>query len=171
MPGSSAYPGALDNFAAASPTNLADLDTTGRDHDARHDDVEAAMEAVQGELGINPAGDFATVAARIAAGGYAIASVTTGTANPYTPTTAQSGGLILINHASAGTVTIGTALALTAGERIDFVQYGAGQTTFSESSVTIRSTPTKKLRAQYSAASLLCIGTNEYLLTGDLSAT
>jgi len=171
MPGSSAYPGALDNFAAASPTNLGDEDTTGRTHSERHDDVEAAVENIETELGVNPAGAFTDVAARLSNSGWLSTSVATGTANPYTPTNSQAGETVLINHASAGTVTIGTALALTAGERIDFVQYGAGQTTFSESSVTIRSTPTKKLRAQYSAASLLCIGTNEYLLTGDLSAT
>jgi hypothetical protein len=64
MPGSSAYPGALDNFAAASPTNLADSDATGRTHSERHDDVEAAVEAVQAELGTDPAGASATVKAR-----------------------------------------------------------------------------------------------------------
>lgn len=64
MPGSSTYPGTLDNFAAASPTNLADSDATGRTHSERHDDVEAAMEAVQAELGTDPAGASATVKAR-----------------------------------------------------------------------------------------------------------
>jgi hypothetical protein len=65
MPGASVYPGALDNFAEASPTNLGDNDTTGRTHSERHDDVEAAVEAVQGELGLNPSGTFATVVARL----------------------------------------------------------------------------------------------------------
>ena len=65
MAGASVYPGALDNFAEASPTNLGDNDTTGRTHSERHDDVEAAVEAVQGELGLNPSGDFATVRARL----------------------------------------------------------------------------------------------------------
>jgi len=65
MAGASVYPGALDNFAEASPTNLGDNDATGRTHSERHDDVEAAVEAVQGELGLNPSGDFATVRARL----------------------------------------------------------------------------------------------------------
>lgn len=65
MAGASVYPGALDNFAEASPTNLGDNDSTGRTHRERHDDVEAAVEAVQGELGLNPSGDFATVRARL----------------------------------------------------------------------------------------------------------
>jgi hypothetical protein len=63
--GTSVYPGALDDFAEASPPYLADEDTTGRDHPARHDDLEAAMEAVQGELGTDPAGGSATVKARL----------------------------------------------------------------------------------------------------------
>ena len=63
--GTSVYPGALDDFAEASPPYLSDDDTTGRDHPARHDDLESAMEAVQGELGTDPAGGSATVKARL----------------------------------------------------------------------------------------------------------
>jgi hypothetical protein len=66
--GTSNYPGALDNFAEASPTNLGDEDSTGRTHSERHDDLEAAMEAVQEELGTDPSGASAsTVAARFTA--------------------------------------------------------------------------------------------------------
>ena len=65
MAGSSVYPGALDNFSNNSPTNLGDNDSTGRTHSERHDDVEASVEAVQSELGLNPSGDFATVDARL----------------------------------------------------------------------------------------------------------
>lgn len=64
MPGTSAYPGALDDFALASPTNLGDSDIKGRTHSERSDDMEAAMEAVQAELGTDPAGASATVKAR-----------------------------------------------------------------------------------------------------------
>ena len=72
--GTSVYPGALDNFAEASPPYLADDDTTGRDHPARHDDLEAAMEAVQGELGTDPSGGSATVKARLDAADSTVAS-------------------------------------------------------------------------------------------------
>lgn len=65
MTGASAYPGGLDIFAKESPTTLRDLDGAGRDHPARHDDIEAAMVAVQVELGVNPSGDAPTVAARL----------------------------------------------------------------------------------------------------------
>ncbi len=67
MAGSTLYPGALDNFAEESPTNLGDNDSTSRTHSERHDDIESAMEAVQGELGTNPSGAYDTVAQRLAA--------------------------------------------------------------------------------------------------------
>ena len=47
------YPGAIDDFAEASPTYMADPDATGRTHEERHDDVESAIEAVQTVLGAN----------------------------------------------------------------------------------------------------------------------
>lgn len=67
MAGTSNYPGSLDNFSASSPANLGDDDSTARNHAERHDDLEAAMEAVQGELGVDPAGASTTVAERLAA--------------------------------------------------------------------------------------------------------
>ena len=67
MAGATLYPGGLDNFAESSPTNLGDNDSTGRTHAERHDDIESAMEAVQGELGTNPSGAYNTVAQRLAA--------------------------------------------------------------------------------------------------------
>ena len=65
MAGVTAYPGALDNFSEVSPTNLGDSDSTGRTHSERHDDVEAAVEAVETELGVNPSGSYSTVRARL----------------------------------------------------------------------------------------------------------
>ena len=64
--GTTNYPNGLDDFAGASPPNLGDNDVTGRKHTKRHDDIEAAMEAVQAELGTNPSGAAATVGAAIA---------------------------------------------------------------------------------------------------------
>jgi hypothetical protein len=63
--GVTAFPGALDDFATTSPTNLGDDDSTGRTHVERHNDTEAAIEAVQAELGTDPAGAQATVKARL----------------------------------------------------------------------------------------------------------
>lgn len=47
MAGSTDFPGAVDDFAASSPARLGDLDASGRDHDQRHDDTEAAIIAMQ----------------------------------------------------------------------------------------------------------------------------
>ena len=60
------YPGGLDSFT--NPTSGDDLDDSvgGRTHSQMHADVNDAMEAVQAELGTNPSGSEATVAARLA---------------------------------------------------------------------------------------------------------
>lgn len=47
MAGATNFPGSADDFAEASPTNLGTEDASGRTHSERHDDMEAAMEAVQ----------------------------------------------------------------------------------------------------------------------------
>lgn len=47
MAGSTSYPASADTFAKASPTYQDDPDTTGRVHSERHDDVEAAVEAIE----------------------------------------------------------------------------------------------------------------------------
>lgn len=61
------YPGGLDAFT--NPTSGDDLDDSvgGRTHSQMHADVNDALEAVEGELGVNPSGASATVAARFTA--------------------------------------------------------------------------------------------------------
>lgn len=63
----SSYPGALDAFS--NPTSGDDLSTSvgGRTHSQMHADVNDALEATQAELGVNPSGSAASVAARFAA--------------------------------------------------------------------------------------------------------
>lgn len=60
----SSYPGALDSFT--NPTSTDDLDTPGVLHDEQHANANDAIEAVQGELGVSPSGDFPSVAGRLA---------------------------------------------------------------------------------------------------------
>jgi hypothetical protein len=48
MAGATTFPGSVDNFAEASPAQTGDQDATSRTHAKRHDDMETAMEAVQG---------------------------------------------------------------------------------------------------------------------------
>lgn len=47
MAGSTNFPSSVDDFSEASPSKLGTDDTSGRKHSERHDDMEAAMEAVQ----------------------------------------------------------------------------------------------------------------------------
>ena len=87
----------------------------------------------------------------------------------YTPVTADGGKVLLVDSASATTVTINSALDLAVGDRIDLVQMGTGQVTVAASSVTLNGTPGLKLRARYSAATVLCVGADTYVLLGDLA--
>jgi hypothetical protein len=92
------------------------------------------------------------------------------TGTTYTAVSSDLNKLVTLNNSSDITVTINTSLALSAGQRIDFVQLGTGQVTFSNSSVTLNGTPGLKLRARYSSATLVCLSSNNYLLIGDLNA-
>lgn len=64
MAGTSSYPGGIDDFALSSPEDLGDVDSKGRTHSKRHDDIEAAVVAIETELGVNPSGSSGTVADR-----------------------------------------------------------------------------------------------------------
>lgn len=88
----------------------------------------------------------------------------------FVPVASDAGKLILMNKSSAQQVTVNTSLGLSVGQRIDFVQYNANQVSFVASGVNLRATPGSKLRAQWSACSLICMTSGEYLLTGDLTA-
>jgi hypothetical protein len=60
------YPGALDSLT--NPTATDTLDSVTVPHASQHTDINDAVEAIEGELGTNPKGSFATVKARLAAG-------------------------------------------------------------------------------------------------------
>jgi hypothetical protein len=89
----------------------------------------------------------------------------------YTLVTADAGELVLIDSATDEDVTVDGSLDLTVGQRIDLLRMGAGEVTVVASSpATVNGTPGLKLRAQYSAATILCVGTDAYVLLGDLKA-
>lgn len=77
--------------------------------------------------------------------------------------------MVTLTSGSAITLTVNSSLGLTAGQSIDIIQLGAGQVTVSASGVTLNGTPGLKLRAQYSAATVYCVGSNSYVVIGDLS--
>jgi hypothetical protein len=98
-------------------------------------------------------------------------TISTKSAN-YTLDTADAGYLLKCTSGSSTQILIPTnaAEAFSIGQRVDILQHGAGQVTVApDTGVTLRATPTGKLRAQYSTASVVKIGTDEWLLVGDLA--
>ena len=61
------YPGSLDSFDTIASDKKTSDSVGGRTHRQMHNDLGDALEAVQAELGTDPAGTFATVKARLAA--------------------------------------------------------------------------------------------------------
>ena len=81
---------------------------------------------------------------------------------------ADAGKLITVTSASNLNVTVDGSLDLAVGQRIDLARLGTGTVTVVASSTTVNGTPGLKLRAQYSAATLICTAADTYLLVGDL---
>lgn len=91
----------------------------------------------------------------------------------YTLVLSDASKLVEVSNASANTVTIplNSSVAFPTGTQINILQTGAGQTTIAATSgVTLNSTPGAKLRAQWSAATLIKRATDTWVVVGDLSA-
>lgn len=95
------------------------------------------------------------------------------TGTTYTAVLTDRNKMVTLSNASAITLTIPPSV-FSAGDYFDIQQIGAGQVTLAQGSgVTITSTgataSAPKLRAQYSAATVLCNGSNSFTVIGDLS--
>ncbi len=92
----------------------------------------------------------------------------------YTLVLSDADKLVEMNVATANNLTIplNSSVAFPTGTQILLAQYGAGQTTIvATSGVTVRSIGGKlKLNVQYSGATLIKIGTDEWYLFGDIVA-
>lgn len=104
-------------------------------------------------------------------GTWALAQTIDTKTSSYTLLTADTGKLITVNSSAAVDITVDGSLDLNSGERIDIMQIGSGQVTVVASGATVNATPTLKFRAQYSAATLICISSDNYVLVGDLAAS
>lgn len=94
------------------------------------------------------------------------------TGTTYTPVLTDQGKLVTLTNASAITLTLpqNSAVAFPVGTQIDCVGLGAGLVTFAAGTgATVNGTPTLVTRAQYSAATLIKISTNGWLVVGDLA--
>jgi hypothetical protein len=95
------------------------------------------------------------------------------TGTTYTLVAADLGKIVTLSNAGAITLTVPPSVFAT-GNIINIQQIGAGQVTLSQGAgVTITSTgataSAPKLRAQYSAASIVCTGSNTFTVVGDLA--
>ena len=95
------------------------------------------------------------------------------TAATTTLSLSDAGKLLKLDRATAMDLQIplNGAVAFPIGTQILMMQHGAGQVTVTYSGgVTLRSSGGKtKLAAQYAMASLIKIGTNEWVLAGDIT--
>lgn len=104
-----------------------------------------------------------------------ITSVTTGnqSTNVHSPLLADAGKIIEMNFSVANTVEVraNNQEAFPVGTQITIIQTGTGQTTIStnEEAVVINATPGKKLRAQWSSATLVKRATDTWIVIGDLT--
>jgi len=108
-------------------------------------------------------------------GEFVALSVNQQTDTTYSLVSSDAFKVVTFANTSAVTVTVPTndSQPFANGTTIHFVQTGAGQVTFTNtgsSSVLLNATPGLKFRAQYSSASLINLGTNNWVLVGDLSA-
>ncbi len=93
------------------------------------------------------------------------------TGTTYTPVLADNGKLVTLSNASAITLTVPTnaSVAYPIGAQINIEAIGAGQVTVvGDTGVTVNGTGTK-LRVQWSAATLVKLGTDSWTLIGDLA--
>jgi len=127
-----------------------------------------------GDTGPSVTGPTGATGATGAQGLWDTAQVIETKSDTYTLVLADAGKLIRCTKATSMSIIVplNSAEAYSVGQRIDIMQYGAGQVTISgDTGVTVRATPTNKLRATYSTASIIKIATDEWVLAGDLALT
>ena len=78
--------------------------------------------------------------------------------------------LVTVNSASSATITVPNGV-FTVGQQINVAALGDGLVTIdSDGTTVLYATPGTVLRTKYSVATIICVATNTFLITGDLSA-
>lgn len=100
-------------------------------------------------------------------------NLTSSTALTYTLLTDDRYKTFVFANATAGTVTVGTATAFEAGERVDIIRDGTATLRVSAGAgVTLAGAGTAAaaftIEQQFAAASLLCIAPNTYRIIGNV---
>jgi len=107
------------------------------------------------------------------ASGTNLAGFNAQTGTTYTLVVGDKDKIVTASNAAAITITVPPSV-FSANDIINVQQIGAGQVSFAQGSgVTITSTgatsTAPKLRAQYSAASVICTASNTFTVIGDIS--
>ena len=103
-------------------------------------------------------------------------TLTVSTATTYTVQTSDRYKILEFDNASAVTVTIGTATAFQAGERVDILRDGAGTVTITRDGTVVslagRGTAgtAYTIGTRYDAVSVICVATNAYRIVGNATA-
>jgi hypothetical protein len=92
----------------------------------------------------------------------------TQTGTTYTIQSTDVNKLVTLSNASAIVLTIPNGV-FTTGQQINLQQLGTGQVTVQGDGTSTFTGTGTKLRAQYSAATLICTGTNTFTLIGDIA--
>jgi hypothetical protein len=90
------------------------------------------------------------------------------TGTTYTIGSVDLNKLVTLSNAAAITLTIPNGV-FTTGQQVHIQQIGAGQVTIANDGTTSFTGTGTKLRAQYSAATIICTGTNTFTVVGDLA--
>jgi len=115
------------------------------------------------------------LAATTAAAGLA-SFVTDATTARTLTTAADEGKTLQFTSASATVLTVDASSDFTVGARVDIIADGAGALTVTADGATIKAAETSTtsgsftIGTQYSAATLLCVATDEYRLIGNITA-
>jgi hypothetical protein len=103
-------------------------------------------------------------------------TLTSSTALAGTVATSDRYKTLMFTASSAVTITIGTATAFQAGERVDILQDGAGTVTITRdgTATTLAGRGTAgtayRIGQRYDAVSVVCVGTNSYRIIGNATA-
>lgn len=85
----------------------------------------------------------------------------------YTLVSSDLNKLVTLNNSSAITLTIPSGV-FTTGQQVNIQTIGAGQVTVQGDGTSTFTGTGTKLRTQYSAATIVCVGTNVFTIVGDL---
>lgn len=90
------------------------------------------------------------------------------TGTTYTLLSTDLNKLVTLSNANPITVTVPNGV-FTTGQQINLQQLGAGQVTVASDGTTVITGTGTALRAQYSAATLVCTSANNFTLIGDIA--